>query len=206
LTTDPHGLKVAERFVKANVDTLLDGMVHAQGEGLDALMSSFSGVIADEYHQVQALGANLRIIEVNRGIDLVHRLNQIRHRYGPISYVHLSTHTSKNAMTLGCGIENGQSYEYHVTKEWLKMQGARALKRAFVKDPVVIIDGCWTGMDDGIAQVMSELGAAVFSSRYKSAVESLTLGKSESGHVIPSEVHFLRPHHLRLYKDGQRLK
>lgn len=94
-------------------------------------------------------GIKLRIYETGSKVDLLHKINEGRKKYGPLSFFMLTGHGQHDAIQLS-----------YTTNQWLykrdfERTGSKALRLAFRDDAIAILNSCDTGRWKGIGQTAS---------------------------------------------------
>lgn len=120
----------------------------------------------------------LRVVEAGSKAEAVHRINQLRKKYGPIGFALIGGHGSEGSIQLG-DKENGGIVE---VEDFLR-PGANSLKSAFVEKPTIILASCSTGKEGGIGQQMAT-DAIVIAPDRTTSVKDITTTFDENGKPI----------------------
>lgn len=100
----------------------------------------------------------IRVWEVKNLEELVHAINDSRHRYGPISFAIIGGHGTEEGINFGKTFGNRNA---DLLKKDLQRKGADSMKLAFAQNPTIILNSCTTGALEGIGQGISKMGAKV---------------------------------------------
>lgn len=120
----------------------------------------------------------LLVWEVGNERDLIRVLNVSRKRYGKIALGFVNGHGDKLSIVLG----KTNGYREELTKKDLEQRGPRAVRRAFIKNPIIILNSCKAGLPKGIASYISEmLGAKVFAAKGRAWIGNIDVRISPQG-------------------------
>ncbi len=104
----------------------------------------------------------IKVIESETFGEAVKHLNTLHNLYGPISAAVVEGHASKDAIYLSL-IKNssGKPIWRQLRVRDIKRPGFKTIGKFFVEEPSISLASCSTGLEDGIAQTFSSLGARV---------------------------------------------
>lgn len=146
----------------------------------------------------------IRVWEIKNLVELVHAVNDSRHRYGPISFAIIGGHGTAETIqfgeeksilkpALGFGI---------LRKKDIDREGASAVRVAFTKNPTIILNSCTTGALGGIGQEISKMGAKVIAPSQPISIMNIEPSIGLSGKIdfrVEYRENSLSP---QVYKEG----
>lgn len=127
-------------------------------------VNDFNGAFYDNVETFQKLYRQIKdkyrikVWEVKNLAELVHSINDSRHRYGPISFAIIGGHGTEESINFG---EKFRNRNAELLKKDLERKRASSMKLAFTQNPTIILDSCTTGALGGIGQEISKMGAKV---------------------------------------------
>ena len=163
-----------------------NGAFSTDGEVLENLLT-----------RIRSLDFNLRIYECEDKVDLVSALNDARHKFGKISFAVIGGHGSKDSIQFG----DKNDSDHNLYKEDLLKKGAPAVTHAFVENPSIILQSCSTGIQNGIGQQMSSMGAKVYAPDRPTFVSDIDPYMDKSGNLT-FKVKYEKRTHLKIYDQG----
>lgn len=121
----------------------------------------------------------VRIWEIEDQYGFVHALNVSRNTYGQISFAIVGGHGEKDSIDFGGLTIKGAFGAFGmfdnkgISMEDAQRKGALALKRAFIKNPTIVLSSCSTGDLGGVGQEISKIGGKVIAPPVDTYPESI---------------------------------
>lgn len=161
-------------------------------------------IYLDLFRQMTKLGYAIRVYEGGNKLDLIHAVNSARHTYGKISFALIGGHGSEDTIAFG-----EEDFSDNVLRiEDLVRKGAPSVSKAFIDNPTIILSSCLTGVEEGIGQTMSNLGATVIAPNRPASISEIKVnvnGESLSFEVKYSEKGKVNKSIPRRYEKGVRV-
>lgn len=134
------------------------GAFYEDRKAFDDLLSQLKG----EY--------NLRVVEVGNKFEVVRALIRLKRKYGPISFAVIGGHGTKDSIKFG-----DSAHQRNILRvQDLRGRGARRASEFFQPKPTIILVSCFTGIDRGMGQQLSEMiGAKVIAPQIDTSLHSI---------------------------------
>ncbi|GEM_PF-5953705 len=200
----PQELLIHQYEERDNKDTSYGVILYPQADHNGAFTCN-TEVFSALYNQLNNDAAfftkyGLRVVECDSKLSAVHRLNSMRKRYGPATFGIVGGHGTEGSIALGSKGKNNVIYISDFSRK-----GGGALHSAFIEHPTLILVSCTTGIEGGIGQKISELGAEIIAPDKPTNIETIFVLRNAEGKLTGFEVAYVNAGSTKVYANGEKV-